>query len=226
MIYKKDYFGFVYKWDDLVNGMSYIGSHYGPTTGYYKGSNIRFLRAIKKRPNDFIRTILEYVQIDDKKSVLDAEQRWLDLVPNIKDNKNFYNQKNEACGGWSFITTDHIKQRSQTYHKRFQENNLTEGMLTMNIARQKTRKERWNTVGFSPQEKSQHEKYGYKLKIILPDSSVKLYNSCAEASKSLGIDARYGLVVCKTKDTFKGYRIMKIQDPVIDCRKKGKNDLI
>lgn len=217
-IYKIDYFGFVYEWYDSKRKMKYIGSHHGPVDDYYKGSNQRFQRAIKKRPNDFSRIILEYVNIDNQDEILKCEQKWLDTVINIKDNEEYYNKKNEAKGGWSFITKKHIKKRAKSIKKWYKKNKNTIAGKTLNKNRQKTRKNRWNTKGFSEKEIEQHSKYGYKIKIIDPNNIEYIFNSCGQATRELGIDTRYGLCVCETKESFKGYKIIKLSDPIIDCR--------
>jgi hypothetical protein len=54
--------------------------------------------------------------------------------------------------------------------------------------------------------------------VTLPSGVVKIYNSCGEASRDLGIDVQYGLKVCVKKIDFKGYKIVKLKDPVVDCR--------
>lgn len=220
LIYKKDYFGFVYEWTDSKSGMKYIGSHYGDCADGYKGSNVRFQRAIKSRPENFFRIILDIVKEDDKKLLLECEQKWLDSVKNIKDNILYYNKKNEACGGWSFITQEHINKRAANYSKRFEDGDLTPKMKTMQKLRQKTRKTRWKNSGFSDLEKRQHSKYGYKIKIIMPSGDIQFFDSCDSATRILGVNTLYGMKVCKTKDTFKGFKITHISDPEIDCRTK------
>ena len=42
MIFKKDYFGYVYKWTNIKNGKKYIGSHYGSVDDSYTGSGKYF----------------------------------------------------------------------------------------------------------------------------------------------------------------------------------------
>jgi hypothetical protein len=47
MEYKKDYFGYVYEWTNITNGMKYIGSHYGSVEDYYAGSGKDFMKEYK-----------------------------------------------------------------------------------------------------------------------------------------------------------------------------------
>jgi hypothetical protein len=54
------YEAFVYLWVDKSNDMKYIGTHKGTTNDGYICSNDRMLAEHKKRPEDFVRTILAY----------------------------------------------------------------------------------------------------------------------------------------------------------------------
>ena len=74
------YFGFIYKWTDSTNGRNYTGSHEGSTEDKYTGSGTLFKRAYKKRPEAFTKEILEYVYEDDRKILLETEQKYLDLI--------------------------------------------------------------------------------------------------------------------------------------------------
>lgn len=222
MIYKADYYGFVYEWVDCKTGMKYVGSHHGPDNDSYKGSNTRFRRAIKKRPLDFIRKILEYSITDNTAHTLALEQKWLDSVENIKDNPLYYNQKNEACGGWSFINTNHIKQRSSTLREKHAIHGLSEKESASYKIKIERRLDRISKSGFTEREKEQHSKYGYKVMIVGPDNTEYIFDSCAKAKKVLKIDVQYALTVCSLGKLFKGYKCVKISDPIIDCR--GKNE--
>lgn len=222
MIYKKDYFGFVYEWTDHSNMIKYIGSHHGSTEDSYKGSNTRFRRAIKKRPEDFKRKILEYSLIDKKEHTLSIEQKWLDSVENIKDNPEYYNQKNEASGGWSFITDEHIEKRSRKLKENHSKNGLSSCELESYKQKIETRLKRISVKGFTDKEKNQYLKYGYKIKVIDINKKEIIFDSCGAATRALGIDAQYGLKVCKENKTFRGYKIIKIRDPITDCRSLGK----
>lgn len=61
MEYKKDYFGYVYEWTNIINGMKYIGSHYRSVEDYYAGSGKDFMKAYKRSPESFVMKVLEYV---------------------------------------------------------------------------------------------------------------------------------------------------------------------
>lgn len=45
------------------------------------------------------RRVLEYCTVDSFKETQDLEQKWLNLRPNIAENRRYYNRKNWASGG-------------------------------------------------------------------------------------------------------------------------------
>ena len=90
-----NYYGFIYEWIDSTNGKNYLGSHKGLIDDGYIGSGTLFLRAFKKRPYDFTREIIEYVYEDDRKVLLEREQKYLDLI----DWSNTYNLLSFVSGG-------------------------------------------------------------------------------------------------------------------------------
>lgn len=92
---KKEYFGFIYEWIDSTNGKNYVGSHKGSIEDKYEGSGILFKRSFKKRPETFTREILEYVFENNKKILLEVEQKYLDLI----DWTNTYNISTITRGG-------------------------------------------------------------------------------------------------------------------------------
>jgi hypothetical protein len=225
MIYQKDYFGFVYEWTDTKTKMKYIGSHHGSANDSYKGSNERFQRAIKKRPSDFTRQILEYILIDNQQETLDAEQKWLDTVDNIKDNPNYYNKKNEAQGGWSFISEKHINKRSKTLKKKHKKNGLSKKESDSYETKIQTRLKRISTIGFTEREQEQHNLFSTQIKVILPDKTEKFFPSITKCSKELDIDARYGAIVTKNKGNYKGYQIYRIREPIVPCYRSNNESI-
>lgn len=92
---QQEYYGFIYEWTDSTNGKNYIGSHKGTIDDDYIGSGKHFISAYKKRLDAFTRKILEYVFEDDRKILIEAEQKYLDLI----DWKNTYNISRRAGGG-------------------------------------------------------------------------------------------------------------------------------
>ena len=218
MKYKQDYYGYVYEWTNVKNSMKYIGSHYGSVEDYYTGSGKDFMIAYVHAPTDFVMEVLEYIFKDDKKLVLLTEKKWLDTVPNIKNHHLYYNLNNDAVGGFGYITKEHIVKRAITLKEKHAAHGLSKAELGSYQKKIQTRLDRIATTGFTDKEKEQHSKYGYYVQVTLPSGEVKEYSSCGQASKDLGIDVQYGLSVCSKKVDFKGHKIVKLHDPVVDCR--------
>ncbi len=218
MIFKQDYYGYVYEWTNAVSGMKYIGSHYGSVEDYYKGSGKRFKPAYIKAPENFSMQVLEYVVSADKKLLLKTEQKWLDSVPNIRNNSMYYNLNNYSLGGSSHITKKHIIKRSETLKKKHIINGLSIKEKESYKQKINTRLDRIANTGFTEKEKLQHYSYGYTVKVIDTDGIERIFNSCASATNAIGIDVQYGIRVCKTKDNFRGFKCIKIADPINDCR--------
>lgn len=96
--------GFVYLWENKINGKKYIGSHVGSVDDGYIGSGKIFNRAIEKYGiENFERKILEYVE--DKSTITEREQYYLDLY-DAANNKEFYNLKPKAGGGWEYVNSN------------------------------------------------------------------------------------------------------------------------
>lgn len=219
MEYKKDYFGYVYEWLNITNNMKYIGSHYGSVNDSYLGSSKWFLSSYNKNRNFFIMKVLEYINLDNPKQVLLCEQKWLDKIDDIKSNSKFYNLKNEAEGGWSHVTDDHINKRAKTLKEKHKLFGLSESKIKSYKYKLKTRTDRWKLSGFSNLEKEQHNNYSIKVKIITPNNKIEYFDSLSKASFELGFDAVYGAQMTKKRGSYKGYNIYRISEPVIDCRK-------
>jgi len=58
------------------------------------------------------------------------------------------------------------------------------------------------------------------VKVTLPSGEIKMFTSLNKASKELGIDINYGLTVCAKKNDFKGRKIVKLQDPLVESYKR------
>jgi len=219
MIYNKDYYGFVYRWYDKKRLMYYIGSHHGSLDSGYVCSSERMLRAYKRRPEDFSREILEFnTTHNDCNISKELEQVWLDSVPNIKDDPRYYNRKNEAEGGWSFIKSTHVKKRASTLVTKHKKQGLSEAEKNSYKTKIDTRLKRIETIGFTQKEIDQHTAYGYKVKVSLPDGTERTYPSMAKASKDLHIDCQYARIVTMQNRTHKGYQVHLLEEPKIDCR--------
>lgn len=96
--------GFVYRWTDSSNGMQYIGSHKGTPDDGYIGSGKWFMSAYTKRPKMFSREIL-YIGEDFR----ELEEFILTEI-DAANNKEFYNLKNEAVGGNTFLGRKHTEE--------------------------------------------------------------------------------------------------------------------
>lgn len=218
MQHKKDYYGYVYEWTNIRNGRKYIGSHYGSVEDYYTGSGKDFMQAYKAEPENFVMTVLEYVLENNKKLVLEVEKKWLDKVSNIKDHPGYYNLNNDAAGGFGYLDETHIAKRAATLKRKHEKYGLSDSERNSYKDKIQTRLNRIATAGFTEKEKEQHSKYGYQIEVTFPSGDSKIYNSCGQASKEIGIDIQYGLKVCRERLDFKGYKIVKLRDPIVDCR--------
>jgi uncharacterized protein YnzC (UPF0291/DUF896 family) len=219
MKHKIDYYGYVYKWTNTTNGMKYIGSHYGSVEDYYVGSGKEFTIAYKQNPEEFVMEVLEYVKFNNKKLVLETEKKWLDSVYNIKDHPEYYNLNNNAAGGFGYINQEHIIIRANTLKQRHKQQGLSEAEKNSYKKKIQSRLDRISKAGFTPMEQVQHAKYGYQISVTTPAGITNVYNSCGQASRDLGIDVQYGLKVCSSKGIdFKGHKIVKLRDPLVDCR--------
>ena len=93
------YYGFIYEWTNILNGKKYIGSHAGTVDDGYTGSGKVFKWAIKKYGiENFTRSILEYIDIDDRYYLLEREKFYLDAV-NAYYSDNYYNVAKDVIGG-------------------------------------------------------------------------------------------------------------------------------
>ncbi len=92
-------FGFVYLWFDRVRYMFYLGSHHGSEHDGYLGSGVRFSRAIRKRPQDFRRRVIQRNFVNDPLITLQLEEAWLKLIKSEELGKRYYNLKLAARGG-------------------------------------------------------------------------------------------------------------------------------
>jgi hypothetical protein len=138
-----DCFGFVYLWFDTKHKKYIIGSHHGANTDSYTTSTGgKYVANIfKSRPGTLKRRILEYnTTVDDYRFTQQIEQKWLDLRPNIAENKRYYNKKQYATGGVDKTVKrtkpDHWKEWKSQHNKiRHQrgEHNFTSDFAKKNV---------------------------------------------------------------------------------------------
>lgn len=83
----------------MLNGKKYIGSHAGTIDDGYIGSGKVFQRAIKKHGiKNFTRTIIEYVEVENRQYLLEREKFYLDKV-NAYYSNDYYNIAKDVIGG-------------------------------------------------------------------------------------------------------------------------------
>jgi len=133
IIYKTDYFGFVYLWYDKLKDKLCIGSHFGSLNDGYTTSTGHCKYAIKKRPNDFKRIILYFHMENNIKTLHEKEQLFLNEIPEELLGNFFYNRKKYAIGGGVVGTkrseeTKKLISLSQKGKKRNQKFNIS-GLL-------------------------------------------------------------------------------------------------
>ncbi len=102
--------GFVYLWMDSGRHSSShpnqrmfcLGSHQGAENDGYLTSTggQHFKASYRKRPQDFKRRIIERIYEGNGKTILKAEQRWLNFIKPEELIKRYYNRKKTAIG-WS-----------------------------------------------------------------------------------------------------------------------------
>jgi uncharacterized protein YlaI len=110
LIYKQDYFGFVYLWWDALRKKFYIGSHMGSFDDGYVSSSKRLNNCHKKRKNDLSRIIIETVDNSDREYLYKREQYWLDCIDDSYMGGFSYNIRKCAKG---FDSTQSIKINNQ-----------------------------------------------------------------------------------------------------------------
>lgn len=163
MNFNVDYFGFVYLWRDSYRKMSYIGSHMGSTADSYKGSSTRFKRAITKRPSDFRRKILWILTTNDRKRLLQEEERWLQMIPSQQLQRKYYNVKRRGTGG--FVTEGYSKEQRDAYIEKLKQRpskgaKQWKARACFCIDKQYTTLiEAKNSIGFDPSRRLHGRKY-------------------------------------------------------------------
>ena len=152
---------FVYKWTDSSNRKMYIGSHKGTVDDGYIGSGKHFKRAYNKRPEVFSREILYVGTYED---VLELEEFILTEL-NAANNDEYYNLKNSAVGGITFIY-----ERTEKHRKLLSE------------------QKRGNNYAVGTKHDHNGDKnpyYGIRKKVYC-EFNGKIYKDRIEAAKDLG----------------------------------------
>lgn len=98
MLYKQDYFGFVYIWRDRKHGRFYIGSHMGSANDGYICSSTWMRNAHDRRPQDFKRRIIYWHKEERRSTLLLEERRWLNMVSDGEIKTRYYNRTRQCFG--------------------------------------------------------------------------------------------------------------------------------
>ena len=89
--------GFIYMWENKLDGMRYLGKCQGSPESSYIGSGKHFKRAVKKYGiENFERTIIEHC--DSPTELIKREKYWLDFYQ-ASTNPLFYNISPNSGGG-------------------------------------------------------------------------------------------------------------------------------
>ena len=91
--------GFIYIWRDRKHNRYYIGAHWGSEDDGYDCSSRWMRAAMKRRPNDFKRRILEYVY--DREKLYDVEYKWLSMIKEEEVKERYYNLRITKFSHWS-----------------------------------------------------------------------------------------------------------------------------
>ena len=106
--------GFIYIWENKVDGKKYLGKSQNRPESTYKGSGKYFNRALKKYGlENFERTIIEYC--DDPKELIKREKYWLDYYQ-AATNPEFYNVSPNSGGGHH--GADYRKEKNPMWGKK------------------------------------------------------------------------------------------------------------
>lgn len=82
--------GFVYVWRDRKHNRYYIGSHWGDPNDGYVCSSKWMCKAYKRRPQDFKRRIVAWVETN-RADLLAEELRWLRMIKPSEIKIRYYN---------------------------------------------------------------------------------------------------------------------------------------
>jgi len=89
---------FIYIWFNTVKKKFYIGKHYGSINDGYICSSKSMLIDYNRNPENFKRRVLQYVNEIDGNQSLQAELKWLSMIPDNQLGKKYYNLKNKNFG--------------------------------------------------------------------------------------------------------------------------------
>lgn len=111
-------YGFVYIWFDRKHKRYYIGSHWGTEDDGYVCSSNWMYNTWKRRPDDFKRRIIQ--RVTDRWSLLDEEQKWLQLIKPEELRVRYYNMTRTTKEPW-YKYPDKVKTVSEKISHRTKE---------------------------------------------------------------------------------------------------------
>lgn len=87
-------YGFIYLWYDKKHKKFYLGRHWGTEDDGYICSSTNMRNNYNNRPSDFKRRIVSLIY--DKESLINEEQRWLDMIQKEELRTRYYNISKKA----------------------------------------------------------------------------------------------------------------------------------
>jgi hypothetical protein len=120
---------FIYIWFNKVKRKFYIGKHYGSVNDGYVCSSKAMLIDYNRNPEHFKRKILEYVNEIDGNQSLQAELKWLSMIPDEQLGKKYYNLKNKNFGNTrghkkSYVWNEGLSKAEQKEYLEIRKNKL------------------------------------------------------------------------------------------------------
>ena len=114
IIMKKEKCGFIYLWRDKKYNRYYIGSHWGTEDDGYICSSKWMRNSYDKRPQDFKRRIVQYVQ--NREDLYDVENQWLSMIKKEEVKVRYYNL-NLIANHWTAYPENVKTIREKISHK-------------------------------------------------------------------------------------------------------------
>lgn len=123
------YNSFIYIWYNSVKKMFYIGKHSGSIHDGYICSSKYMKIDYRRNPEHFKRRILEYIFDTDGNQMLQAELKWLGMIPDSQLGKKYYNLKNKNFGNTrgckkSYVWNQGLSKEQQQEYLEMRKNKL------------------------------------------------------------------------------------------------------
>lgn len=94
--------GFIYVWRDRKHNRYYIGSHWGTENDGYICSSTWMRNAYRRRPEDFKRRIIAWVNTS-RVDLLVEEERWLQMIQPHEIKHRYYNIRRDTQHLWHSV---------------------------------------------------------------------------------------------------------------------------